>query len=557
MTLARFFSNCTTPAEFPKILSYKQCNIDRETFEEKIFSIIYYRSASEEFRDRVPQDRKLLETLTATFNSTEPNESLVQLSIVETAKALSKDTDQYFADNPLMVFALAHLEYLKNSQNQSDDESTTKAIELKDIFYNDNGLNTGTIVIPPRILRETLDKLPYLKRAMNEENFDNDITMYQLLDGYRNLDVQRLFKWRFRNEPMPSFTNEKLIKKYGRKERLNYLYYLKQARPSMAAYFFQQEQNKFRDGMNSKKKYEAASHAHLFGLQNAENTEILCGCVSFIELIGVDSQFLRLHATAVVYVKKALNVSIYKELERIAVSNNEKDLTTVLKLLDDSFQLTFSIDIVNDTKKFVQSLKDWDFIVRFARAHNALPPTTLMNFLATNNLWFEFVLVAQVFAYNLEQVMESVKDFENCSIRQHLSLALSNSHILSTDFNEGELSKNKSRELIASTTRQCSVEESQIEDENDFWMVILKCHQSQDPPGTLLAASRSTRTPSLTVLATCYEVRFVIIYIRGAHTLVIVNKFEIVKFEFEVKIQEIFQVYEYLSDFRILGIFKI
>lgn len=41
---------------------------------------------------------------------------------------------------------------------------------------------------------------------------------------------------------------------------------------------------------------------------------------------------------------------------------------------------------------------------------------------------------------------------------------------------------------------------------DDLWLVILKCHQSQDPPGNLLKASRAFKSPVLTVLATCYEV---------------------------------------------------
>jgi hypothetical protein len=36
-------------------------------------------------------------------------------------------------------------------------------------------------------------------------------------------------------------------------------------------------------------------------------------------------------------------------------------------------------------------------------------------------------------------------------------------------------------------------------------MIILKCHQSQDPPGALIKASRTFKSPILTVLATFYE----------------------------------------------------
>lgn len=44
--------------------------------------------------------------------------------------------------------------------------------------------------------------------------------------------------------------------------------------------------------------------------------------------------------------------------------------------------------------------------------------------------------------------------------------------------------------------------------DNNLWLTILNCHQSQDPPRALINASRSNLRPILTILATCYEVLF-------------------------------------------------
>lgn len=44
--------------------------------------------------------------------------------------------------------------------------------------------------------------------------------------------------------------------------------------------------------------------------------------------------------------------------------------------------------------------------------------------------------------------------------------------------------------------------------DNNLWLTILNCHQSQDPPKALINASRSNLRPILTILATCYEVLF-------------------------------------------------
>lgn len=45
-------------------------------------------------------------------------------------------------------------------------------------------------------------------------------------------------------------------------------------------------------------------------MQNLDKPEILCTCVSFIEMLGVDSENLRLHITAANYIQKELNISI-------------------------------------------------------------------------------------------------------------------------------------------------------------------------------------------------------------------------------------------------------
>lgn len=53
--------------------------------------------------------------------------------------------------------------------------------------------------------------------------------------------------------------------------------------------------------------------------------------------------------------------------------------------------------------------------------------------------------------------------------------------------------------------------------DNNLWLTILNCHQSQDPPRALINASRSNLRPILTVLAACYEVilfRLILVLIR-------------------------------------------
>ncbi|XP_043283377.1 spatacsin [Venturia canescens] len=499
LLLSRMFSNCKTPNEFMGIFSRENCNVDRELFEKELFSILYNRNASESsLQENVePREKKLLELLLEISEESAENELILQRAILENIAMLSSDFEGCLRDNPLIVVSLVYLEYrIRKRDNE---------FELKEIFKT--GMKIDSRIVSAELICEILGHFPYLIRSLAEDVKPNDVTIYQLLNGYENLDVQRLFKWRYRKEPMPSFTSENLIKKYGRKEKLTYVYYLKESRPTMAAYVLQKQQDKKRDGLSSKMKCQAASYAHAFGLENLEDDEIMCSCIVFIEMLDVNSECLRLHATAADYVKKRLNLSIDDLLQRVS-PKNPKDLDTILKHLEMSFQTSVTEKTSREPGNFVEAMKSWDFIVRFARAHNASLPCSFLKFLARNNLWFEFVLVAHVFSYPLELALESARHFSNSSIRKHLSLALSNPHILTGNFAQNHLPKVKLGNLTE--TRQSSVDQQNYnsdnsDQENDLWLIILNCHQSQDPPGALLSASQMFKSPVLTVLAACYE----------------------------------------------------
>lgn len=73
--------------------------------------------------------------------------------------------------------------------------------------------------------------------------------------------------------------------------------------------------------------------------------------------------------------------------------------------LENSFQKNFVESLINDSQQFINILKIWDVIVRFARMHNFSLPISLLKFLANQNYWFEFVLVCQIFNYSLNQVI--------------------------------------------------------------------------------------------------------------------------------------------------------
>lgn len=87
------------------------------------------------------------------------------------------------------------------------------------------------------------------------------------------------------------------------------------------------------------------------------------------------------------------------------VYENQHDLKTVISYLEQSFQKHLLDDtLASDNMRFIEALKAWDVIVRFARVHNCTLPSILPKYLANHDLWFEFVAVGHIFAYPTKQV---------------------------------------------------------------------------------------------------------------------------------------------------------
>lgn len=95
--------------------------------------------------------------------------------------------------------------------------------------------------------------------------------------------------------------------------------------------------------------------------------------------------------------------SIGNLLENV-VYKNQTDLKSVIFYLEQSFQKHLLDKILKRNEQFVEALKTWDIIVRFAQVHNCVLPDILLKYLANHDLWFEFVAVSHVFAYPTNQV---------------------------------------------------------------------------------------------------------------------------------------------------------
>lgn len=176
---------------------------------------------------------KLFLTLREMCQETNETYEILEQGILETISFISQDPLEFLKSNYTIAFMLILLQHMKKNRTNVVDNLTEGEL-LKDIFSKHDELQIGHITVPREILSNILDRFSYLKADVEENLPQVNVTMYQLLDGYENFHSKRVFKWRQKNEEMPNFSNEYLTHKYGHKEKLTYMNYLKESRPNMA-----------------------------------------------------------------------------------------------------------------------------------------------------------------------------------------------------------------------------------------------------------------------------------------------------------------------------------
>lgn len=236
LMLARIFGSGMTLTEFNIILSRKTCNINKTEFLQTIDKELCLAHCLTEKHTQEDEHRvlELFNVLTKMCESQEEFEDILIEGIFRTIYYLSDDVNEFLKQNYLVVLVLI-FSYLskENTTNGQTVNTELKGNLLKNIFTSKDDLQLGPYSISNEVLQNTLKRVPILQHII-ENKPRKEITMYELLDGYKNLNVKQLFKWRFNNEQMPNFSNETLVKKYGHTEALTYEYYLKEARPNMA-----------------------------------------------------------------------------------------------------------------------------------------------------------------------------------------------------------------------------------------------------------------------------------------------------------------------------------
>lgn len=378
--------------------------------------------------------------------------------VYKTCEQIAKDDiDNYILSNPHLILGMILLE----------DNA-----KLFDIFSKEDFLYFKDFKLPNKGYKI---KLPHLYNIyqkfsdINKLNESKDVNVYQLLSGYRGLDVSKIFEFQLVNQnakslimdkpdrrslgsllanevdvntvsvkllsqkpmDMPDFANEKLMKRYGYVAKLNHLYYLKQYRPCNASQAFVEQQYLTYNRLQEKSIKSACCEAHALALQNWSDPAMTACAVAFVAMIGCNPTRCRVHMTAAKMVKeymisykavtpekanKTVNEYMYK-----LIQSNDDAAKEILKYLEEITLYNLKMKQESDEKVDMATvLFESQTMVKFAVLHNLpLPELQLREFIKTNS-WFNFLLFGDVFRYPLAQMLQLSQEFENKSYAEHL-----------------------------------------------------------------------------------------------------------------------------------------
>ncbi|XP_076267457.1 spatacsin isoform X2 [Rhynchophorus ferrugineus] len=445
------------------------------------------------------------------------NEELLCNNIYTVAKYLSNgDIEKYFCDNPYILLSLI----LFTPDIFIEDVFEKRSLSLYDIdVYN--------CIIPLFDSSSLLGKL-YSRRT---KPIVCTINYFDLLDKHHGIDTRKIYSFRFENKPLPSFASPDDLKNVAYSKKLNYTFYLKSGRPSIASKRFYLDQLKVNSAINTQQTEDAKKKVFKIGVTKFYDVHIAMACISFMEMIGVDSTELRIAVQAANIIGHN-NSSV--EIVPLLL-NMEKNAYELQTLLDEAVTKTMDFTkMVKSAEEFIKACKRYEIVVQFSVLRQLPLPDLFLSNLAQNNMWFQFLLYSEMKNYPMEQVKPLCANFKNPSLLEHIVHSVvhdidvkessdlvkrrnSKSYMLfkrgmKRMFSREKLPENdfdrSGRENVDSNFTSFDLDQLEIDISNTkatLLQTLIRCHNSADPPKAFLQASYFYRSPLLSILATIYE----------------------------------------------------
>ncbi|KAK4884275.1 hypothetical protein RN001_000546 [Aquatica leii] len=426
-------------------------------------------------------------------------------NILKIVDFLSSDLVAYFQENPLTLLAVIF--FLYPNVNLFGDENFT--IKLNDV------------VLTSEVIISTLQGLPFLSSIIRPPN-QNVFTLYDLLKAHSSLNPN-YFKFHSEHTEVPNFNSTDLVQKYAYKKNVDYTFYLKQARPSFACKMFLSNHNQ-----TSKSLGKLGINRKVLKLffNNLNDDELAVSCITFLEMIGENSISLRIYVKVSKMLQGAYTYEEIQTLLRSIFKNPER----VLEVLENVLQRTCVLTRDSSANDLVDEIKKQEIAVKLAQLHNFKLPEAFLKYCAQLNLWLPFMIFVQTYHYPLLQVQRLIQNFQNPVLAEHLYHGFTHEiqidtqkELLMRDSRNFYLSRIGVRKNIdassdsmyssassygstgSSSAGSDFLDGETLENEGDILHILIRCHNSIDPPKALLQTCYTYKCPIFAVLATSYE----------------------------------------------------
>ncbi|XP_072396296.1 spatacsin [Diabrotica undecimpunctata] len=468
------------------------------------------------FEDVVDKNRHLdliLDFRKLTQQLTEQN---IKNNIFKVSTFLSSNLEKYFNKNPLIMLSLIFFTENVNVESILGE----KVFQINDV-----------------VLKESVENLPkklkYLNAIVNRKDLilSKKITFYDLLQKHYKVDVRKLYAFQFENKSLPDFNNIELRNKFGYLKKVNYLFYVKQFRPSIASKLFLINQYENFKGFPEGNVKQVQKKIYKTVFRDFTNKEMTSSCIAFLEMIGVDSNFLRVAA-------KCANILLENGTDMDSINNMfmniENSPYTILSLIEPIVIKAIDFDKCVEGSYFVEAMKTYDIVVKFTIYFDLKLPEMFLRSCATNNMWLPFLIFAQLKNYPIDHLKPILQSFKNPNLLEHLNhsvihdIQVDDQNVLmrerdSRNFFLSRIGVRKSLENLShgesfySLNSQSSYGSNSSSGGSDFLEIdisntkatllqtLIRCHNSTDPPRALLQACQLYKNPLLAIFATSYE----------------------------------------------------
>ncbi|XP_061451638.1 spatacsin isoform X2 [Rhineura floridana] len=382
---------------------------------------------------------------------------------------------------------------------------------IDQVFQNGDGGET----VDAQLFRMALAPYPKLRAALFPQYtchgiLPSDISLYHLVQSLVPFDPTKLFGWQSANTlavtdvctDLPHFSSSSLVHRYAVVERLDFSYYLRHERPSFAfGTFLVQQLTKSKTPKQLIQ--QAGDDAYALALSSFYVPSVAAACVSFLELLGLDSLKLRVDVKAANVIlsfmsrreepqHNSIRQSLVEKLTQLA----EGETTAAEELLVCLEEAVWDkIEHQEIKKTSSEARKQWSLVVQFCRLHNIRLSISYLKVCARSNEWLQFIIEAQMYSYQPSEVLPVLQEFPS-PLQDHLRLAFESLQTSGTPSEgQGDISRRLRHEQKPSSSRH----------PNDLFRTLLLCQEQPHPWHYLLGETVKHHAPILSILAACFQ----------------------------------------------------